>query len=194
VASKGYGFIQSQDGGSRCRTSMQPGLSTNTPMVHPGIATQPYRLVMAFSDAPAYRLPASITRRQAELSRRLFALSERVQGTFRDRVLIQTRYSVAKPTDSRSRESVSKPPAPPRGAALRPDSRTLAVGTSYSTYTLRCSGCSVGVTMTAGHFNDPEHWRQQADEARAIARQLPNPESKAVMMRIAADYDRAGAG
>jgi len=45
--------------------------------------------------------------------------------------------------------------------------------------------------MTAGHFNDPEHWRQQAD-ARAIARQLP--ESKAVMMRIAADYDRAGAG
>jgi hypothetical protein len=44
--------------------------------------------------------------------------------------------------------------------------------------------------MTAGHFNDPEHWRQQADEARAIARQLPNPESKAVMMRIAADYDR----
>jgi hypothetical protein len=49
--------------------------------------------------------------------------------------------------------------------------------------------------MTAGHFNDPEHWRQQADdEARAIARQLPNPESKAVMMRIAADYDRAGAG
>jgi hypothetical protein len=46
--------------------------------------------------------------------------------------------------------------------------------------------------MTAGHFNDPEHWRQQADEA--IARQLPNPESKAGMMRIAADYDRAGAG
>jgi D5 N terminal like len=35
------------------------------------------------------------------------------------------------------------------------------VGTSYSTYTLRCSGCSVGVTMTAGHFDDPEHWRQQ---------------------------------
>jgi hypothetical protein len=74
------------------------------------------------------------------------------------------------------------------------DRRPVAVGTSYSTYTLRCSGGSVGVTMTAGHFNDPEHWRQQADEARAIARQLPNPESKAVMMRIGADYDRAGAG
>jgi hypothetical protein len=44
--------------------------------------------------------------------------------------------------------------------------------------------------MTAGHFNGPEHWRQQAHEARAIARLLPNPESKAVMMRIAADYDR----
>jgi hypothetical protein len=48
--------------------------------------------------------------------------------------------------------------------------------------------------MTASHLNDSEHWRQQADETRAIARQLPNPESKAVMMRIAADYDRAGAG
>jgi hypothetical protein len=27
----------------------------------------------------------------------------------------------------------------------------------------------VGVTMIAGLFNDPKHWRQQADEARAIA-------------------------
>jgi hypothetical protein len=35
-----------------------------------------------------------------------------------------------------------------------------------------------------------EHWRQQADEARSLARQLPNPESTAVMMRIAVDYDR----
>jgi len=42
--------------------------------------------------------------------------------------------------------------------------------------------------MTAGHFNDSEHWRQQA--ARALARQLPIPESTAVMMRIAVDYDR----
>jgi len=50
------------------------------------------------------------------------------------------------------------------------------VGTSYSTSTLRFSGCSVCVTMTASHFNDPEHWREQADEPRAIARQLPNPE------------------
>jgi hypothetical protein len=30
----------------------------------------------AFSDAPAYRLPVSITRRQAELSRRVFALRQ----------------------------------------------------------------------------------------------------------------------
>jgi hypothetical protein len=46
--------------------------------------------------------------------------------------------------------------------------------------------------MTAGHFNDPEHWRQQADEARAIARQLPNPESKAVMMRLLRTMGRRG--
>jgi hypothetical protein len=119
---------------------------------------------------------------------------ERVQGTFRDRVLIQTRTRWPSLPNSRSRESVSKPPAPPRGAPLRPDSRTDSSRNKYSTYTLRCSECSAGVTMTAGHFNDPEHWRQQADEARAIARQLPKPESKAVMMRIAADYDGAGAG
>jgi hypothetical protein len=48
------------------------------------------------------------------------------------------------------------------------------VGTSYSTSTLRFSGCCVCVTMTSSHFNDSEHWRQQADEA--LARQLPNPE------------------
>ena len=47
-----------------------------------------------------------------------------------------------------------------------------------------------GCDDDAGHFNDPEHRRQQADEARAIARQLPNPESKAVVRRIPADYDR----
>jgi hypothetical protein len=29
--------------------------------------------------------------------------------------------------------------------------------------------------MTSSHFNEPD-WQQQADEARAIARQLPNPE------------------
>ena len=39
-----------------------------------------------------------------------------------------------------------------------------------------CLAGAVCETMTADHFNDPEHWRQQADEARAIARQLPNPE------------------
>jgi hypothetical protein len=44
--------------------------------------------------------------------------------------------------------------------------------------------------MTAGHFNDPEYWQQKADEARAVARQLLNPDSKEMLMRIAVAYDR----
>jgi hypothetical protein len=48
------------------------------------------------------------------------------------------------------------------------------VGTTYSTYTLRCSGCSVGVTMTAGHFNDPEHCDYDRLAARARADKVAN--------------------
>ena len=65
-------------------------------------------------------------------------------------------------------ERCGKPARARRGADVRIVA-PVAVGTSHSTYTLRCSECSVGVTMTAGRFNDPKHWRQQADEARAIA-------------------------
>ena len=66
------------------------------------------------------------------------------------------------------------------------ESRPSVVGTDYTrNYTLRAVVCGCGVTMTAGHFNDPEYWRQKADEARAVARQLLNPNSKEMMMRIA---------
>ena len=63
---------------------------------------------------------------------------------------------------------------------LLPSSRsqTFRSRNKLHTYTLRAVVCGCGVTMTAGHFNDPEYWRQKANEARAIARQLLNPTPK----------------
>jgi ribosomal protein S17E len=39
-------------------------------------------------------------------------------------------------------------------------------------------------------LDDPEHWRNRAEEARSVAEQLSDPESKRTMLRIAGDYDR----
>jgi hypothetical protein len=39
-------------------------------------------------------------------------------------------------------------------------------------------------------LDDPEHWRGRAEEARSIAEQLTDPESKRTMLRIAGDYER----
>jgi hypothetical protein len=37
---------------------------------------------------------------------------------------------------------------------------------------------------------DPEYWRQRAEEARAIAVQMTDPHTKAVMLGIAQDYEK----
>ena len=39
-------------------------------------------------------------------------------------------------------------------------------------------------------FNDTRHWRGRADEARRLAEQFPDGESKATMLNIATEYDR----
>jgi hypothetical protein len=39
-------------------------------------------------------------------------------------------------------------------------------------------------------INDPEHWRSRAKEARAIADQMTDADSRSAMLRIADDYDR----
>jgi hypothetical protein len=58
--------------------------------------------------------------------------------------------------------------------------------------------------MPASFINDPEQWRQRAEEARSIADQMNEPQSKEAMLRIAkpkepnseprvrADRDRPG--
>jgi hypothetical protein len=39
-------------------------------------------------------------------------------------------------------------------------------------------------------FNDPEHWRRRAAEARVVAEAITDAEAKATMLRMAADYER----
>jgi hypothetical protein len=46
--------------------------------------------------------------------------------------------------------------------------------------------------MTVSHsiLDDPKHWLERADEARSIADQISDPDSKRMMLRIAEDYER----
>jgi len=39
-------------------------------------------------------------------------------------------------------------------------------------------------------INDPKHWRARAEEARRVADQMNDPESKRKMLRIAQDYEQ----
>ena len=40
------------------------------------------------------------------------------------------------------------------------------------------------------NISDPEYWRSRAKEARAIAVQMADPHTKAVMLGIAQDYEK----
>jgi hypothetical protein len=42
----------------------------------------------------------------------------------------------------------------------------------------------------APHFNDPEHWRQRAEEVRVLAEQMNTERTKKMMLKIADDYDQ----
>ena len=39
-------------------------------------------------------------------------------------------------------------------------------------------------------MDDPNHWRNRAEEARAQAEQLNEPQARKIMLDAAADYDR----
>src|SRR5262249_35667922 len=46
------------------------------------------------------------------------------------------------------------------------------------------------VRMSPHSFNDPNHWLDRAKEARALAEQMDNPETKRTMLKNADDYER----
>ena len=39
-------------------------------------------------------------------------------------------------------------------------------------------------------YNDPQYWRERADEARAMTKFVLDPDVIAAMLRIAIEYDR----
>ena len=41
--------------------------------------------------------------------------------------------------------------------------------------------------------DDPNHWRNRAEEARAVAVQMMDPHTKAIMLAIAQDYEKLAA-
>jgi len=41
--------------------------------------------------------------------------------------------------------------------------------------------------------DNPAHWQERAEEARSIAEQMSDPDSKQMMLRIAEDYERLAA-
>ncbi len=44
--------------------------------------------------------------------------------------------------------------------------------------------------MPENKLDDPEYWRFRAEEARAMADEMRHGEPKAIMLRIADDYER----
>jgi hypothetical protein len=44
--------------------------------------------------------------------------------------------------------------------------------------------------MPQGNINDPKHWRDRAAEMRALTETMKDPETIAIMNRLADDYDK----
>jgi len=44
--------------------------------------------------------------------------------------------------------------------------------------------------MPSHVFDDPKHWRQRAEQARALAEQMSDPTSREMMLGIVKDYEQ----
>jgi len=53
----------------------------------------------------------------------------------------------------------------------------------------RQAGALEGSSMPSVFLNDPQHWRDRADQMRALAGESSDPESRTIMLRVANDYD-----
>jgi hypothetical protein len=47
------------------------------------------------------------------------------------------------------------------------------------------------MTVSGSILDDPKHWLERAEEARSIADQLSDPDSKRMMLWIVEDYERS---
>ncbi|HET7021395.1 MAG TPA: hypothetical protein VFI58_11830 [Xanthobacteraceae bacterium] len=53
-----------------------------------------------------------------------------------------------------------------------------------------CGPRDMQMTVSGSILDDPKHWLERAEEARSIADQLSDPDSRRMMLRIAEDYER----
>ncbi len=53
-----------------------------------------------------------------------------------------------------------------------------------------CGPLAMQMTVSNSILDKPAHWLERAEEARSIAEQLSDPESRRMMLRIAEDYER----
>ena len=53
-----------------------------------------------------------------------------------------------------------------------------------------CGPRALQITVSGSILDDPKHWLERAEEARSIADQLSDPDSRRMMLRIAEDYER----
>jgi len=52
-----------------------------------------------------------------------------------------------------------------------------------------CGGSGLSKTSNVSFLDDPRHWRMRGEEARSLAEDMRDQDAKAMMLRIAEDYE-----